>query len=81
MWIVILSLQFRDGDQADSPVLSSYCGTTLPAPFLTTTNQLRVRFLTDFASFGNGFLFKWEATTDQSVSTTVSPTTATGNIA
>ncbi|XP_071156308.1 cubilin-like isoform X2 [Mytilus edulis] len=70
-------IEFRDGDQADSPVLSSYCGTTLPAPFLTTTNQLRVRFLTDFASFGNGFLFKWEATTDQSISTTVSPTTAT----
>jgi hypothetical protein len=51
--------------------LSRFCGSTLPETFYTTTNLLRADFHSDIASFGRGFLFNWEATTDQPVTTTI----------
>ncbi|XP_069122184.1 cubilin-like [Argopecten irradians] len=57
-------LLFRDGGLADSPEIGRYCGLTVPNPVLTTTNQLRVEFHTDFAAAGQGFLFDWQATNE-----------------
>ncbi|XP_033761795.1 cubilin-like [Pecten maximus] len=57
-------LLFRDGGLADSPELGRYCGLTIPDPVLTTTNQLRVEFHTDFSASGQGFLFDWQATNE-----------------
>ena len=66
--------QFRDGATADSPLLGSYCGTVLPDMFISTTNQLRVEFHSDWSATGQGFLFNWEATSD--IPTTTPPPTA-----
>ena len=74
-----VTLQFKDGDQADSPVLSRFCGSTVPEMFYTTTNLLRADFHSDLASFGRGFLFNWEATTDQPVTTTIASSTTQGS--
>ena len=65
-----ICFQFRDGGSPDSPVFGTYCGTTLPNMFISTTNQLRVEFHSDWSSTGQGFLFNWEATSDMPITTT-----------
>ncbi|XP_060075561.1 cubilin-like [Ylistrum balloti] len=62
-------LLFRDGGSADSPEIGRYCGLTIPEPVLTTTNQLRVEFHTDFSASGQGFLFDWQATNEMAPTT------------
>ena len=69
-------LQFRDGGLADSPELGSYCGITLPAMFISSTNQLRIEFKSDWSARGQGFLFNWTATSDMPI-TTMPPTVGT----
>ncbi|XP_021357124.1 cubilin-like [Mizuhopecten yessoensis] len=69
-WLILgdhagrLETCFRDGGAADSPEIARYCGLTIPDPVLTTTNQLRVEFHTDFSATGQGFLFDWQATSE-----------------
>ncbi|KAL3836256.1 hypothetical protein ACJMK2_021695 [Sinanodonta woodiana] len=70
-------VKFRDGGQPDSPVLGSFCGITPPDPFVSSTNVLFVEFHSDFSSSGQGFLFNWQATSDQPISTTPAPGSTT----
>ncbi|WAR06690.1 CUBN-like protein, partial [Mya arenaria] len=69
-------LKIRDGSTSDSPIIGSYCGTTVPDMLISTTNQLHVEFHSDWSSTGQGFLFGWEATSDQPI-TTLAPTAST----
>ncbi|XP_041372182.1 cubilin-like [Gigantopelta aegis] len=67
-------VKIQDGALATSPELAKYCGTTLPSPLITTTNQMRVVFHTDSYSNGQGFLFNWQAT--EEVMTSPTPPTS-----
>jgi hypothetical protein len=69
--------QFLDGRDADSVEVGKFCGDSVPPPFLSTGNVLRVEFRSDFSSSGQGFLFQWAATTDQILSTTPAPGSTT----
>ena len=73
---VVCILQFRDGGLSDSPLLGSYCGIYLPMMFITSDNQLRVEFKSDWSARGQGFLFNWTATSDMPI-TTQPPTAGT----
>ena len=72
----VAMLQLRDGGTMTSPLVGSYCGSTIPPVYVSTTNQLHIEFHSDWSSTGQGFLLNWEATTDQSI-TTPAPTSAT----
>ncbi|XP_053408750.1 cubilin-like isoform X2 [Mercenaria mercenaria] len=69
-------LKIRDGGTVDSPVVGTYCGTTLPDMYISTSNQLHVEFHSDWSSTGQGFLLNWEATSDNPI-TTPAPTAST----
>lgn len=69
-------VQIRDGGTMDSPVVGSFCGTTVPPDYVSTTNQVHIEFHSDWSSTGQGFLLNWEATSDNPI-TTQAPTAAT----
>jgi hypothetical protein len=70
-----LVLQFHDGGTADDPTINSFCGFEEPAPFLSTGNQLHIKFHSDWNREGHGFLFRWEATDEGTIRTTGNPMT------
>lgn len=39
--------QLYDGDNENANLVGAFCGSRLPAPFLSTHNSLTVRFVTD----------------------------------
>ncbi|XP_076436087.1 cubilin-like isoform X2 [Babylonia areolata] len=47
-------LEIRDGTQA-SPVIGRYCNTSLPAPAVSSGNQMWIRFYSDWNFAGRGF--------------------------
>ncbi|XP_048237900.1 cubilin-like isoform X1 [Haliotis rufescens] len=72
-------IRLRDGALASSPVLGRFCSSSLPSSVLTTSNQLRAEFHTDFSSSGSGFLFNWTATNENpTAGTTPGPTGVPG---
>lgn len=73
-WMVLF--QLRDGGSIDSPVVGTFCGTTLPDVYISTANQIHLEFHTDWSSTGQGFFLNWEATSDYPV-TTLPPTAST----
>ena len=49
-------LQIQDGVTENAPVLSRLCGTTMPEGSITTsTNQMRLTFVTDGSVSNHGF--------------------------
>ncbi|XP_076146859.1 cubilin [Alosa pseudoharengus] len=52
-------LEVRNGSTASGPLLGKYCGSTLPNPVFPGTNQLFLRFKSDFSSARNGFEITW----------------------
>lgn len=47
--------QIYDGMTMDDPLIGRYCGTTIPAEFVSTSNVLYVQFHTDSTIAGAGF--------------------------
>ncbi|XP_064643493.1 cubilin-like [Lineus longissimus] len=66
-------LTFRDGGTSEAPTINSFCGAEVQPPFLSTGNQLNIKFHSDWNREGHGFLFRWEATDEGTVRTTGSP--------
>ncbi|XP_078582053.1 cubilin-like isoform X2 [Branchiostoma floridae x Branchiostoma japonicum] len=52
-------IQFRDGSDANSPEIGTYCGTTTPADLRSTDNSLWIKFKSDASVARNGFRFEW----------------------
>ena len=52
--------QIRDGDNPNSPLMGTYCGTDIPADLTSTGNSLYLRFKTDEAVEGTGFRLSYE---------------------
>ena len=65
-----IQLQFRDGPLPGDPILKTLCGFEEPPPFLSSGNQLHVKFHSDWSAEGHGFLFRWEATDEGTARTT-----------
>ncbi|XP_029134023.2 cubilin [Labrus bergylta] len=52
-------LEIRNGSTADSPLIDRYCGNTVPSPIFPQSNQLYLRFKSDFSSARDGFEATW----------------------
>lgn len=48
-------LNVYDGDSSFSPLIDTFSGTTLPAPIISSSNKLHVRFTTDSSGTARGF--------------------------
>ncbi|NWR74432.1 CUBN protein, partial [Centropus unirufus] len=48
-------VKLYDGDNENANLVGSFCGSTIPAPFLSTHNSLTVRFTTDNSVEREGF--------------------------
>ncbi|XP_056155801.1 cubilin [Lampris incognitus] len=48
-------VEVRDGSAETDPLIGKYCGTTLPAPILSTANTLWIRFKSDSSVNSAGF--------------------------
>ncbi|KTF87440.1 hypothetical protein cypCar_00025640 [Cyprinus carpio] len=53
-------VEVRDGTGETDPLIGKYCGTTLPAPILSTTNGLWIRFKSDSSVSRAGFRAMYE---------------------
>ncbi|XP_017555843.2 cubilin [Pygocentrus nattereri] len=52
-------LEIRNGSTASAPLLGKYCGSTLPSPIFPRSNELYLRFQSDFSAARNGFEITW----------------------
>lgn len=52
--------QVRDGSGETAPLFGKYCGTTLPAPILSSANDLWIRFKSDSSVSNAGFRAVYE---------------------
>ncbi|XP_015260854.1 PREDICTED: cubilin-like, partial [Cyprinodon variegatus] len=52
-------LEIRNGSTADSQLIGRFCGQTLPSPIFPQTNQLYLRFKSDFSASRDGFDATW----------------------
>lgn len=52
--------QVRDGSEETAPLFGKYCGSTLPAPILSSTNVLWIRFKSDSSVSHAGFRAVYE---------------------
>jgi len=52
--------QVRDGTGETGPLIGKYCGSTLPAPILSITNGLWIRFQSDSSVSRAGFRATYE---------------------
>ena len=50
-----------DGGSTESRELGKFCGSVLPSPIETTSNQFTLKFLSDGSVSRSGFLLSWEA--------------------
>lgn len=51
--------QIRNGSTASSPLIDRLCGGILPNPVFTASNQLYLRFKSDFSNARDGFEATW----------------------
>ena len=49
------SLTIHDGDSTSSPILGTYCGTTIPPTHYSSGNEVLVHFDTDSSATRAGF--------------------------
>ncbi|XP_036315022.1 cubilin [Pipistrellus kuhlii] len=52
-------LEVRNGSDSSSPLLGTYCGTLLPNPIFSPTNELYLRFKSDSATSSHGYEIIW----------------------
>ncbi|XP_074549445.1 cubilin [Halichoeres trimaculatus] len=52
-------LEIRNGSAADSPLIDRYCGSTVPNPIFPKSNELYIRFKSDYSNARDGFEATW----------------------
>lgn len=52
---MLFFFQLYDGDNENASLAGTFCGSTVPAPFLSTRNSLTVKFVTDNSVEREGF--------------------------
>lgn len=55
MAYILFIFQLYDGDNENANLAGTFCGSTVPAPFLSTRNSLTVKFTTDNSVEREGF--------------------------
>jgi len=57
------SSHFRNGGYESAPLIGRYCGTKIPAEIPSQTNQMYIKFVSDFSRSMEGFHIEWDSTT------------------
>lgn len=52
---IYLCAQVHNGGSVSAPLIGRYCGTSVPGPIVSTTNQLWLQFGSDTSNTGHGF--------------------------
>ncbi|XP_059183305.1 cubilin [Centropristis striata] len=52
-------LEIRNGSTSSSPLIGRFCGNTLPSPIFPQSNQLYLRFKSDYSASRDGFEATW----------------------
>lgn len=52
---MLFFFQLYDGDNENANLVGTFCGSAVPAPFLSTRNSLTVKFITDNSVEREGF--------------------------
>ena len=53
-----------NGRDVNSPSIGKLCGTTVPQPFTSQSNGIRIIFKTDYSVSANGFKIQYNFVTD-----------------
>ena len=53
-------LQIYSGGTVDAPLIGTYCGSEVPAPYIVDNNVLLIVFKTDWATTSSGFVIRYE---------------------
>lgn len=52
-------LRVRNGQSVTSPLIGTFCGTTVPNPITSSENHLYIRFHSDSTGHGTGTMMSW----------------------
>ncbi|CAH0396981.1 unnamed protein product [Chilo suppressalis] len=66
-------LEIRNGDSRNSPLIGKYCGTFQSKRVTSISNNLYLRFHSDYYLTGNGFKIEWDGTITGCGGTVTSP--------
>ncbi len=53
-------LEVRDGGRPDSPLIGRFCGESLPLDFVSASNEVYMKFVTDYSVTHGGFRIRYE---------------------
>ena len=56
------TLYFRNGGFSSSPLVGTYCGTTIDRLIVSHSNRMYIKFVTDSSLSGSGFRIMYDAT-------------------
>lgn len=62
-------LEVRDGSTLQAPKLGKFCGSAKPRDVMSNGNSMLIKFVSDYASKGSGFLAKWNVEFDNTLPT------------
>jgi len=57
------SSRFRNGGYESAPLIGKYCGTEIPTEIPSQTNQMYIKFVSDYSRSMEGFYIEWDSTT------------------
>lgn len=60
----IFLLFIRNGGYDSSSLVGKFCGTEIPSEIPSQTNQMYIRFVSDFSRSLQGFEIQWDSTTE-----------------
>nr|XP_012218853.1 PREDICTED: cubilin-like [Linepithema humile] len=63
-WCNFDYLEIRNGGYDSAPLIGKYCGQEIPNEIPSQTNQLYIRFVSDFSRSSQGFEIQWDSTTE-----------------
>ncbi|EZA59389.1 Cubilin [Ooceraea biroi] len=56
-------LEIRNGGYESAPLIGKFCGTEIPTEIPSQTNQMYIKFVSDFSRSMEGFYIRWDSTT------------------
>ncbi|KAH0948163.1 hypothetical protein HN011_006977 [Eciton burchellii] len=56
-------LEIRNGGYESAPLIGRYCGTEIPTEIPSQTNQMYIKFVSDYSRSMEGFHIEWDSTT------------------
>lgn len=62
--VILYFIYFRNGGYDSAPLIGKFCGTEIPTEIPSQTNQMYIKFVSDFSRTQQGFEIQWDSTTE-----------------